>query len=609
MYLQTDSSYYPPAPFDYPPSYSSPGVYSSAPYSSFSNTPSIDDKIQQTVRRVHFLRANAEPFYPLSFQNLDIQGFNSGKITVESYLKNHSYDNLWRIAPHLTKVVVGNAAVEQLPEFPKCKIFICRNNATLKETPDLPRCETLVCINCPNVNSFPTHLPACRQFDCSGCPVEKLPDLPLAQIIKCYYCTKLKSLPVKLENCLKLDCRYCLNLEQLPELPKCVSLLFEGAGLSNIVQLEPGLQIVEIRPGVEVSQLGKVALKIDWDELLASPESILLTLSDCVRLRGEFPIIRFSKGGEVSEAIDAGGPSRQLLTKLFEGLCRSTSKLPSFPMNGKLLPVATNEDEYNSWRAVGCLLRVAFKKEWTIGDHFDDGFFSGLSYLLRTKDWGPEFLIALNPTYSFCKDVLRGQLPAEKDKEKLRCFIALDRDEDLDTYKLPDDVKELYSTVIEAFRRLGDKNYSLVPYADIFEAMKAIKEGFWSFGPPTAPEAEPLKDRIQGVLTKEQIKSSLVFQGFGNHDNQVENLLPEWIDRQDMATLVRFLEAVTSSRTLSSTAKIYVRRVGDNMQRLPVACTCFKRLDIPPYSGKELLARMMATFMEQAMAGTGFQTP
>lgn len=561
--------------------YSSPGPYSSPGFSPKAS--SVDDRMQQVTRRTHFLNQHAEPFYPQLFQERDIQSFNSGQITVESYLEKHPYDDLWQIAPHLTKVVVGHAAVEQLPDFPQCKVFICENNDALREIPDLPRCEIVVFTNCANVESFPENLLACREFNSSDCPkIAKLPYLPEAQVVKCSGCT---------------------NLTQLLELPRCVSLSFENTGLGNSVQIRPGVlaKLSEVAIGLP----GVITLEIDLDTLKREPESILLTLSGCARFNQEFPVIRFSEGGEVSVGYDAGGLSRQLLTKLFESLCGPTPKLPTFSINeGKILPVETNKTECDSWRAVGCLLGVAFKKGWTIGDQFDEGFFRVLSYLLNNKEKvnGKEFLIALQPSYSFLKTASN-----EEEKEKLRCFIALYTDQDLEDYQLPKGEEEFDRVFIQAFRNLGKKTYSHVPYADILRAMIAIKEGFLSFGAPTAPQAEELKDRIQGVLTKEQIKSCLVFTGFERDKRHVRRFLLKWIDQQDRDGLTKFVEAVTGSRTLPSIARIEVKEVEGSMKLLPVAQTCFNLMKMPPYKSKRLLAKRLDTFMEYSMAGTGFQ--
>jgi hypothetical protein len=128
------------------------------------------------------------------------------------------------------------------------------------------------------------------------------------------------------------------------------------------------------------------------------------------------------------------------------------------------------------------------------------------------------------------------------------------------------------------------------------EALNAIRSGFWQAMVDLSPEATPFLRLLSATdwnlllsgeddLTAEAVTSVLTFQGYGP-TSQVPRWLPSLVKQLSPDNLRRFLIFCTGSPSLppvgASLVEITVQRQPTS-EALPVAHTCFLKLDLPDY--------------------------
>lgn len=121
-----------------------------------------------------------------------------------------------------------------------------------------------------------------------------------------------------------------------------------------------------------------------------------------------------------------------------------------------------------------------------------------------------------------------------------------------------------------------------------------------------------LRKGIEGAeITLEDLLSKMEWTGPKDQRENTKNFLENWLAK-DLETnpkkLENFVVAVTSLRALSSQKLKMLLDTTKSKDHLPVAHTCFFRLDIPSsYPTEEHLFEKMDKFLNLCLAGSGFE--
>jgi len=125
-------------------------------------------------------------------------------------------------------------------------------------------------------------------------------------------------------------------------------------------------------------------------------------------------------------------------------------------------------------------------------------------------------------------------------------------------------------------------------------------------------QAKPkeLQKRIQGELSEELLLKKMVWhQGVVSDDKftKTKGFLESWIKDASDKDLTLFVRVITSNNTLGK-ENIKVELYNRGEQNLPTAHTCFFSLELTAdYPNEETFNKKLNLFLQEAMAGSGFQ--
>jgi hypothetical protein len=165
----------------------------------------------------------------------------------------------------------------------------------------------------------------------AGSNITRLPDLPACLYLDCSS-SSLRNLNIDLGSCFKLDCHSCPLMQRIPRMVNCFDLdCHDCPLLQELPIINPSY--VNLRCDNRLLITSGI-LRVDIDELETSPQKYLESLGERYLLQGHpFPRITYRKDGKALEAVDAGGVTRDFLSKLFEAL-----------KQGKLLTLLENSN-------------------------------------------------------------------------------------------------------------------------------------------------------------------------------------------------------------------------------------------------------------------------
>ncbi len=396
---------------------------------------------------------------------------------------------------------------------------------------------------------------------------------------------------------------------------------------------------------------------VDYQLLKSNPEQILRYLSLKID-NGQYPHVNFmDENKQVSEGIDSGGLKRQLQGTLFENLFNDVprdKKLPFFKVvkvvdeeervegdeedewvavtgvHIDVLPqVRIGQDEFandkRSYHNIGKLLAVAYSHEKSLltGVHFNPGLMRALAALTQNEmkvlasidiqSWKdlPEPVLCkifagLDPTYSGIAK------PADQRKENEQTlyleFMTI-RDDDYNEIGKHADLR----AAIEHYAN----EHKEMPFAEIIPAIAIAAQGMYSSLPDEKWEkisqlgAEKLSEKIQGItLTYELVLAQLRWEGPRQTDERIQGFLKEWLrlNKDNREELKRFVMAVTGDSSLNNQKKLNISLINqETPDLLPTASTCFNTMHLSTnFTSQEKFIRQMNTFLDNALAGTGF---
>lgn len=327
------------------------------------------------------------------------QFINQKKVSLQDL--QFSQKELLQLAPHLTYINISAAIQAKREEvFTKeflFQFFSAAKNVESLDASDLESLtdELLWALPCPE---------KIKTLYVSDCPnITKLPDLPGCKVLHCYSCANLESLGNlsvceellcpgtniftigDLEQCSKMDCSECESLVSIGNLLRCRELNVSGCvSLEEVGVLSDEVEITH--DGCPFYELTKPTLHVDIDVLKQTPKESLLELFAVYTHVEFFPYIHYEQNGKELPSIDAGGVTRDFITKLFTYLLDEShpNKL-EFKTNEegrKILSQSHLVEDEVPIRALARMLAFCWEEEATLGPVFPSYLFS----CLQTKD-------------------------------------------------------------------------------------------------------------------------------------------------------------------------------------------------------------------------------
>lgn len=541
--------------------------------------------------------------------------------------------------------------LESIGEIPRCRVLTCSACPQLQSLPQLGKCEMLDCSCCTTLKEL-SELPECQQLDCSGClQIEKIPSLPKATNVECSSCTNLRSI-LPLPKCTTLEAAHCSHLATIEVLPECRRLTIINCTNLQFLPAMPYIEqlIVEdtINEGSSNTTYSDIVdsesipeeFRVNLDLLETSPKTILLELGQRFLLAGHpFPIITYETTLQgISEGIDEGGLSRDFISRLVKKLCDpATASEQKIRLNRDGFPLfVTHGDEQKdrielaTMRTIGKLLALCYqpRSHCTTGDLFSKKVYNKISLLpWMQAAWGyfsPDEIIA---TYSrfveipTIERVIKGntqsiQSIGVSELEKAYYFLDTYGTEQLDLP--PPSAPDLFDFFLNPFNRETLRN-ALISTANSDQYFQAVVILTYELQNSLTPDlwanlqhagGEALHDKIQGTLDPEILIQSLTIEQGAVSDakrDKTISFLYHWIRTTDPSHLQRLLQAITGNPTIGEN-KIFISLVGRDPSYLPVAHTCGCILELSvEYPNQMIFDQKLATFIDEALAGSGFQ--
>jgi len=305
-----------------------------------------------------------------------------------------------------------------------------------------------------------------------------------------------------------------------------------------------------------------------------------------------------------SEGIDAGGLTRDFLTRLFTAIT-NTGQLVTSPdlekgtVRFRMLEEAegiTKEKLKDAFNAIGTLFSHALHgKSFTIGTRFSESVFEVMPALLKCDESPSMPSDLLQPQYREALIIYLQKEYSQHFNENCSAAEFVDGskmpegfDEDLKKDLLDDVTNELFATSLVT-RGMKDQLRSLGMSIDEIKALTA----------------KELSDRIQGTLSHDQVLSALNFDGASS---DLKDNMEAWIRGLSSDELKKFIWGMTGSEALHSDTRLDIK-VDANLDKasLPTYHTCFKSVDIPAYSTKEDLAAKLEASLAHLNPEEGFQ--
>lgn len=325
--------------------------------------------------------------------------------------------------------------------------------------------------------------------------------------------------------------------------------------------------IAELR---QIEQPLSPGFQVDPSKITEDPNPVLKELLPRLQT-GVIPIIKYTG----SEGADAGGVSRDFVTRLFAAVCdREKKHLPMEEENGKLIPLIENETQITSYRAIGALMAFALQKTKDIltGSYFSMFFFKMMHSLLR-EDVEKEVKSYSDIPKGVCEKFF--EIYA---KERLR--LSEDNIHEILRGNVPESVSELtgYESKEEFFTEIF-KKMSLACYIISRSLISHLKNpSNWNNLKGENPTI--LGQKIEGLLSKDQVLRSLRWK---REQEKTQGYLTRWIEECSEEELGCFVWAITGSKRLSANGTIEIQLYDDDNphKKLPIFHTCSFTMDLP----------------------------
>lgn len=393
------------------------------------------------------------------------------------------------------------------------------------------------------------------------------------------------------------------------------------------------------RRGFFVNQ-GCWHMKVDRQKLKDSPEDILnnIVYPCYARLSSPRQIFVTFKG---ERGIDYGGPGREFLSLLFNGLCSKESDVLQFvEESGGFLPRIRNQTATSNeilqpatldpkcegiLQTVGALLAFSERMgDYPIGHVFSPLLFDMLVEFTHQDARLPfsalcsDFLLglfkvrqkennAIQKMYQLCKTTVKKLKEDREWKVSLLYFVY-------PTWEFPDyfltndepDLAKLESNFDLFQKSMKEQLYRQALADPVLACVHAIANGMSrSFGSQrlwlqmASKGSSALRNTIQGAISKE-----VVLKKIQCRNQIIDNYIRRWLSRATNVQLEKFVKASTGSTRLGVKQTLTIMATRDTKRHVAFH-TCNGQIDVPLYTKYEVFKQKFDESITNALA-SGF---
>ncbi|MDP1608234.1 MAG: hypothetical protein Q8L98_02840 [Chlamydiales bacterium] len=314
----------------------------------------------------------------------------------------------------------------------------------------------------------------------------------------------------------------------------------------------------------------------------------LLTFKKLADFQKKIPKIIYTD----SPAINAGGITRDLITKIFHALCSQKNlKFPGELTDGFVFPKFSDDsslhkEEIACFEALGTMFNYALTRtqDILIGQYFHPLLFE-LIYDLSQTDINHMISSPLpfdtpSPALQPIYDKLLKKLLPQKYPAIFETIAIVDRF--VDNGKVPPDIQDTGIHTKKEFIKASAIDLSLAAVCCIARSFPPMSPQDWSeFKGKSFLE---FSEKIQGSLSKELLLQNMKWElGEGVNDddkNRIEGFFIQWIMDAEEKLLKDFIQAISSNTSLSPHQKFSIR-LYPNGEDIPSFHTCSMTVDIP----------------------------
>lgn len=586
--------------------------------------------------------------YERNFEDVNPTDFSKEElIAMGPYLKrldlrgteNWNVQDIYDIliaSPNLKELsIVSNPNIETLPPLDFCEKLFCNNCSALRQLPNLHNCIELDCSHCTLLTSLPT-LDECTTLMCNSCEeLIALPNLPSCTMLDCGYCLKLTAIP-SLPKGIDVDCKHCPMLSFLPELLHCTNLNCSGCSVLRTILAIPICEVLNYNfcPLLDLSTIPpqlirredaigeairaaeapqilpiRKIVQVRIDELNQNPIKVLLNVGESLLQGKGIPSIQYVEAnGDISEAVDSGGLSRDFLTRLIKALILKSEEKGqlSFEKNSVTnnyqpildLDKEITDDQKKGFRILGALFAECLSNDYVIDKFFHPFVFQGITSLSsQDLDALPEDLREIPNDLLF---KLLFLMPLEAGTKYIQILNKLPNDltsEDIDTLKaiiieIEDEAEvelmdQRESILEKAKLAMADKirkHDILLPIVLIAKQMRQtqVLRGDQSWDKFCELGAKSFQEKIEG-----QISGPLVYQSINWSSDvleeeaiRIKEFVRKWIEEEaSQEELRNFVFTITGLPAISPGAKLNVN-LFNRGGNIPLVQTCFRSMDL-----------------------------
>ncbi len=310
------------------------------------------------------------------------------------------------------------------------------------------------------------------------------------------------------------------------------------------------------------------------------------------------PLIQYDR----SQGVDAGGITRDFLTRLFEALYstdRLRSRLWSI-QDPQALPIPRTgpaRSDRNRFHKIGIVFGeiLSGRLQATIGERFSPTLFAMIHSLTEHEVEGIEIGQNIQMDQETVARLIRIYATAQFP------FMTAQEIQEMTDGELPErfETDEIH-TLEQFFTDHGF--YHMVEAAVLIAQGISTRINDWDEIKGETPAA--LMQAIQGAITPERIMASLVWSNPNGHR---QDFLNRWIREATPDQLKKFLFSISGSETLGRRALTVFSYTSQNPLTLPSFHTCNLQIDLPQYENYEQFKERFEYSLTHAVCGLGFQ--
>jgi diadenosine tetraphosphatase ApaH/serine/threonine PP2A family protein phosphatase len=279
-----------------------------------------------------------------------------------------------------------------------------------------------------------------------------------------------------------------------------------------------------------------------------------------------------------SEAIDAGGVSRDFVTKLLDALFKPgifPTMVPDLKSD-LIIPKFSEKISAECYQGLGLIFADALKQEVCTGCRFHSTLFQMLHSLTNEEIDKIDTVHRQEPYNKMLKLYLQSQYSSQQlNEDELNAFINNDT--------LPPFIKGGVESKEEFLATTGIDEVirSTLAIARHTKQRLVLRNQSWDEVKGNTPD--DLREKIEGKLTKNDVLHAL--ENPSNHTGTVSNQkgwLVRWINDATPTQLENFVYAISGSKALPLGKPLLIQDDAD-LNHLPIFHTCSYTVNIPCY--------------------------